>query len=131
MSATTSWQPAQDEPGELVTAAVTNPLENPGATGKVRPVILVRRQASRWHVMGLTSRSTYRNGQPRTPVPNPAAVGLRGPGYLWGQRLTAISVLDVYRHLGWVDTDLAEVLMAQANLCPDDVPTLVHHPIAG
>lgn len=114
------YESAQGLPGEVVLATVSNPLENPEARCKLRPVVLVRRDGSRWHVMGLTTRTTYRNGMGRTPIPNPRAVGLERSGYLWGDKLTAIYVVDLDRHLGWVDADLAVAIIVQARLNPAD-----------
>jgi hypothetical protein len=120
-----SRQYAFGEPGEVVTAAVGNPLENPSCMGKARPVVLVRREGALWHVMGLTTKSHYANGSPRTAVPNPAAVGLHSRGYLWGERLTRVSVLDIDGHIGWVDRELADLITVQASLSPSDAPRLM------
>jgi hypothetical protein len=68
---------AQREIRELVWASVGNPLENPRSGGKRRPVVLIARDEGHWQVMGLTTRSTYSDGSPRTPVPNPGKVGPR------------------------------------------------------
>lgn len=114
------YESAQGLPGEVVLATVSNPLENPQARGKLRPVVLVRRDGSRWHVMGLTTSATYQNGKGRTRIPNPRAVGLERPGYLWGDKLTAIYVLDLDRHLGWADIDLAVAIIVQAGLSSAD-----------
>jgi hypothetical protein len=119
------YNAALGQPGELAIAHVRNPLENPDSKGKPRPVVLVRRDNSRWFVMGLTTRRTYSNGAPRTPVPNPLAVGLDGPGYLWGDRLTAISTMDVDRHVGWVDAELAATIIVQARLDTIDATALI------
>ena len=112
-------------PGELVTASISNPLENAASRGKVRPVVLVRRDGGAWLVAGLTTSALYRTGGARTPVPNPTAVGLRGPGYLWGAKLTRVCALDIDRHIGWVDAALAAVIIRQACLRPDDAAALV------
>lgn len=121
----TVWTTAYGEAGEVVTASVRNPLENPASRGKDRPVVLVQRDGGQWMVMGLTTKATYADGSPRTPVPHPTAVGLNGPGYLWGEHLTRISVLDLRRHLGWVDAALAATLILQARLHPDRAAALV------
>ena len=121
------WEPAQGEPGEVVLAVVGNPIENPGCLGKVRPVVLVRREGASWHVMGLTTQARYKTtGAPRRPVPNPARVGLLGEGFLWAERLTGICVLNLQRHLGWADTDLAEAIIEQAQLGTRDAAALRH-----
>lgn len=119
------WRAAQGQPGEVVTALVSNPLENSASRGKLRPVILVRRDGSRWHVMGLTTKPIYRSGAPRQPVPNPLCVGLNRPGYLWANRLTGVSVLDIEGHLGWVDLALATAVITQAHLGPADSRALL------
>lgn len=85
------WISAEGRPGEVVLARVSNPLENPAATGKFRPVVLVRRDGCRWIVMGLTTLARYASGLPRTAVPNPAAVGLARPGFLWGNPTTVVA----------------------------------------
>lgn len=110
--------PAKGQPGEIVTARVGNPLENARCSGKARPVILVRREGCNWRVMGLTSKSIYRDGTPRSPVPNPAAVGLSNnrASYLWADHLTRVSVLDIDKHIGWVDGDLAVMVAELADL---------------
>ena len=104
------------QPGELVTARVRNGIENRTAVGKARPVILVASKGSAWRVMGLTTRPRYRDGSPRVAVPNPAVVGLRGQGWLWGERLTWLSRLDILDHIGWVDRALAREVAALAQL---------------
>jgi hypothetical protein len=97
------------ESGEVVVAAVGHPLEDPSAATKRRPAILLERHDGRWWLMGLTSKPTYRDGQPRTPISNPDALGLTGPGYLWG-RPTHVSALDVHTHIGWADEPTADLL---------------------
>jgi hypothetical protein len=119
-------------PGQVVMVCLANALERPGARGKWRPAVLIRRDGGSWAVMGLTTSSRYRDGNPRTPIPNPAAVGLRGPGYIWGCRTARISVLDLGRQIGWVDLEFAEEVVSMAHLVGDDASALlaaaeVHH----
>jgi len=104
------------QPGMLVLAWVRNPLENALSTGKIRPVVLVEREGGHWRVMGLTTRSRYSSGQNRVAVPAPARVGLNGPGYLWGDRLTRVCALDLERPIGWCDPLLAEAIADLARL---------------
>ena len=92
-------QPAELEPGELVWARIINGLENPRATGKVRPVILVESRGSQ-----------------RVAIPDPNAVGLRAPGWLWGGNLTWVSGIDIEDHIGWIDHALACELIDLASL---------------
>lgn len=110
--------------GELVLVNLLNGIENRGTHGKVRPAALVRRDGGQWKAMGLTTLSRYGDGTPRTPVPNPTAVGLRGPGYLWGCNLVSISVIDIGRHIGWADAALAEAIIALAKLTEPDAGAL-------
>lgn len=105
---------ASGEVGEIVWAGVRNPFENRRSQGKMRPVVLVERDGGHFRTMGLTTNETYRDGSPRTPIPDPAAVGLRGRGYLWGDRLTNVSAIDIGDHIGWVDAALAEAIVSQA-----------------
>jgi hypothetical protein len=75
-------------------------------------MILLHRESGHWMAMGLTTNPKYRNGQPRTPIPDPAALGLTPQGFLWG-RLTRISVLDVRAHFGWVTGEVLELIERQ------------------
>jgi hypothetical protein len=102
--------------GELVWADVRNPLENRASTGKMRPVVLVQREGGHYRTMGLTTQRTYGDGTPRVAIPNPRRVGLRGPGFLWGDKLTNVSVLDIGDHIGWSDAELAEAIITLARL---------------
>jgi hypothetical protein len=79
-------------------------------------MILWRREGGHWWAMGLTTKPAYRDGRPRTPIPDPAALGLSGPGYLWGCRLTRISVIDVRAHIGWATREVQELVDRQISL---------------
>lgn len=106
------YETAEDHlPGDVVLAKVMNPLENANNTGKFRPVVLIQRVGGHWRVMGLTTNDAFADGRKRTPVPNWQAVGLHGPGYLWGDRLTNVSVLDVGRRVGEADLELAVTIV--------------------
>jgi hypothetical protein len=118
------WIGATGAPGEVVTAVVSNPLENPRATGKVRPAILIRREGSRWAIAGLTTRSRFRSGVERPAVPDWAEIGLRGPGFFWARKLTQIGVMDVRDHLGWVSASVASALFEHVELTANDVVAL-------
>lgn len=104
------------EPGELVWVSIFNSLENRSATGKPRPAVLVERDGGQWQTMGLTTNATYRDGSPRIAIPNPAGVGLGGPGFLWGDRLTRAAVIDIGDHIGWADPALVDAVIALAGL---------------
>lgn len=88
-----------------------HPFEDPQSLGKLRPMILLGcRDGCQWKTMGLTTNPTYLDGRPRTPIPNPAELGLTGQGFLWGSRLTRISVLDLYAHIGWASKEVLELI---------------------
>ncbi len=110
--------------GDIVVADIRNPIENPASKGKRRPFLLVRRVDGHWLGMGLTTNPRYAGGVPRVAIPNPTAVGLTGPGFLWGGRLTNVSVLDIDRVIGRVDASLAEAVIALARLCCADAAAL-------
>jgi hypothetical protein len=114
----------QPGPGQVVWVQIFNPFENPGATGKWRPGILVRRCAGHWTVIGLTTNRRYRNGRDRTAIPQPRAIGLPGPGFIWGDRLTQVSAIDIGDHLGFIDEPTAEVLITVVNLDEQDAAIL-------
>jgi hypothetical protein len=116
---------AVQDPGELVWARLFNGLEDPAARGKTRPVILLRKVESHWLTMGLTTNRRYRDGSLRIPIPNPAAVGLSGPGYLWGDRLARISTIDLGDHIGWVDRALAKAIIRLTALPEEDAAALL------
>lgn len=104
------------EIGEVALGSVINGIENGSARGKLRPVVLVSSAGSLWRAAGLTTLSAYRDGSPRVAIPNPSRVGLGGPGFLWGANLTDICALDIHKHLGWVDAELAHRIIDLAAL---------------
>lgn len=107
---------ALGQTGELAWVSIFNSLENRAATGKFRPALLVARDGGTWATMGLTTNPIYRDGTARIAIPNPTAVGLRGPGFLWGDRLTPVSPIDVGDHIGWADAALVEAVIRLAAL---------------
>lgn len=110
--------------GDIVVAGVRNPIENRNSKGKNRPFVLVRRVDGHWCGMGLTTSSHYANGAARVAIPDPAAAGLRGPGFLWGDRLTNVSVLDIHVVIGNIDPSLAEAVISLAGLGSMDAAAL-------
>ena len=115
---------ADDKAGAVVLVRLLNALEDRTTTGKWRPALLIRRLGGQWKTMGLTTLDKYKDGSPRIAIPNPRMVGLRGPGYIWGERTSMISALDVGDHLGWVDPELAEAVITQAHLPEDEAAAL-------
>lgn len=106
--------------GDIVVAAVRNPIEDRSSRGKLRPFILVNRVDGHWRGMGLTTNPRYASGLPRLPIPNFQNVGLNRPGYLWGDRLTNVAVLDIHATIGRVDTALADAVIALVGLRGED-----------
>lgn len=110
--------------GDVVIVNLLNALENRRTSGKRRPAVLIRRENGHWGTMGLTTNPRYQDGTPRVGIPDPQAVGLRGPGWLWGARLANVSVLDVDSRIGRVDIALAEAIIALSNLDAEDAAAL-------
>ena len=103
-------------PGHIVWASVLNPLENPDSVGKLRPVVLVSGTSTHWRVMGLTTKRSYEGGNPRRPIPNHLNVGLPKPGFLWGDKLTRITVESVESFIGFADDPLVEEIIDLAKV---------------
>jgi hypothetical protein len=111
-----SRRPAELVPGELVWASIVNGIENPTARGKARPVVLVEPSGWAWRTIGLTTRPRHHDGIPRVAIPNPHAVGLKFPGWLWSGKLCFTSGIDIQDHIGWVDMPLAFEVIKLAGL---------------
>lgn len=105
-------------PGAVVLARVLNALENRTCTPKVRPVVLVCEEGGHWLVAGLTTNPRLRDGRERLSVPDWQAVGLRGPGYLWGNRLHTVSKMDLERVVGHTDIALVRAIAASHRMNP-------------
>jgi len=104
--------------GQIRWTNVRNPLENSMNTGKYRPALLVAGDDRQWRIMGFTTKSHYEDGQPRTPIPNHLAIGLHGPGYFWGCRLTRVDNIDIGFYIGNADHALLASLL---NLARSDL----------
>lgn len=103
---------AHHRPGEIVTAVVRNPLQDPNYKWKARPLVLLRREGAKWLVMGLTTLPNYTDCTPQRRLPNPLSCGLDdGDSYLWG-RASWVRALDIGNHIGYADEDLLAVLTA-------------------
>lgn len=100
--------------GDIRWANVLNPLENVNSTGKSRPVLLVSSTSTHWRVMGFTTKSMYESTEPRVPIPDWSSIGLTRPGYLWGDRLTRITIDSVNEFIGTADTRLGEAVIGLA-----------------
>lgn len=118
-------RPADLAQGELVWASIVNGIENPTATGKARPVILVEPSGWAWKTMGLTTRPRHYDGAPRVAIPDPHAVGLKFPGWLWSGKLCFTSGIDIQDHIGWVDLPLAFEVIKLAGLAGPTIHELL------
>jgi hypothetical protein len=110
---------AHHQAGEVVLVTLGNYLEaGERCRPKMRPAIIVAVGECQHTIIGLTTQATCRTtGHPRTKVPNPETIGLRGkPSYLWSGRPSRICRLDVRKHLGWITCDVIEFLGAQVSL---------------
>lgn len=103
---------AELEHGEIAWARIINGNARLGEVGKTCPAILVEARGAEWSILGLTTRSHYRNGSPRVAVPDPGAVGSDGPSWLWSERLCRISAIDVGDHIAWIDDPLAREVIS-------------------
>lgn len=104
--------------GQIRLTNVRNPIENSLNTGKNRPALLVSGNDKQWRIMGFTTKSHYEDGQSRTPIPNYIAIGLNGPGYFWGRRLTRVDTIDIGSYIGNADHELFASLL---NLARSDL----------
>lgn len=110
--------------GAVALARVLNALENPASGGKIRPVVLVLEEDGHWLVAGLTTNPRRRDGGPRLSIPDWNAVGLRGPGYLWGDRLHSVNKLDLDRLVGYADVALVRAICTSHRITPEALEAL-------
>ena len=108
----------EPQSGLLFWVNIMNPLENEDSQGKLRPAVLVSQLGGHWRVMGLTRKSTYMSGEPRRPIPNYAAVGLNGPGFIWGRRLTRVTADSIHGFIGFANHQLIEEIV---DIARDDI----------
>jgi hypothetical protein len=118
-------RPAELAPGELAWASIFNGIENPTATGKTRPVILIEPSGWAWRTMGLTTRPHHRDGSPRVEIPDTHAIGLKAPGWLWSGRLCLTAGIDILDHIGWIDEALAFEIIKLAQLAGTTIHPLL------
>jgi hypothetical protein len=112
--------------GLLFRVKILNPLEDEHAEGKIRPAVLVSQNGDNWRVMGLTTKSKYSTGESRRPIPNHVGVGLPGPGYIWGSRLTRVTVDSIHEFIGYANHQLVEEIidLARNDMSPSEIDDL-------
>ncbi len=98
------------QPGMIVIARVLNPFENACTTGKARPALVISTDEGHADIVGFTTRRHYANGAPRISIPNPTALGLHKPGFLWKPGTTRISTWDIDDQIGWISPALWDVI---------------------
>jgi hypothetical protein len=97
--------------GEIVWASVGNYLENPNATLKYRPVVILRAGQCQHWIAGLTTQPVFKTtGDPRVLLPVSDDCALCGQSYLWSPRATRVSRIDVRSHIGWISHDGIDVI---------------------
>lgn len=95
----------QEHAPGLVAVATVRAFNEGHSDGKRRPVVLVNIREGHhgelaWAVMGLTTKATYGNGDPRIPLVDWQQAGLRRPGFIWGGRLVIVPEEDVGEVVG-------------------------------
>ena len=107
-------------PGEVITGAFRNGIENRHASGKVRLVVVVEAADSGClTVIGLTSKGMTESGEWRVEMYGNRQWGWRGRSFVFGKRLASLSRIDVLDHVGWVLAGDAELLAHEFGLAPD------------
>jgi hypothetical protein len=114
------------EPGELVWALSGNWVENPKATGKERPWVIVETAGGQDIAVGLTTQPRYATtGSSRPEVPDVQSMGLpAGRSYLWSSRTVPLCRLGVRQHIGWVTRELVELIAKHTHLAPHVIERL-------
>jgi hypothetical protein len=110
--------------GDVVLANLINGIENRRSVGKTRPVILIDEVNGHWNALGLTTKSHYLDGTTRVAIPTPVEIGLNGPGFFWGTRLTRISKIDVLQHLGQINAETTRAITRHTHLSLKQVALL-------
>ena len=54
------------------------------------------------------------------PIPNWSEVGLKKPGFIWGNTVYRISVHDLGNHIGWADGALIDTILGAVKLTEAD-----------
>lgn len=97
--------------GEVITGNVLNGIENHHASGKVRLVVVVEVPAlGCLKVIGLTSKRITQSGKARMEILDNNNWGWRGRSFIFGERLTRLSRIDVGDHVGWISATDGETL---------------------
>lgn len=102
--------------GEIRWCNIVNGLENRAAAGKVRPALVIDESPGHVVAIGFTTQPTTRDGTDRPAIPNPGAIGLSRPGYLWSRRPARVGRLDLGGHIGWADADLIELVLSRTEM---------------
>lgn len=117
---TPSVERPQHAAGEVVWATVGNYLEDRNCDRKPRPAVILRAGGCQHWIAGLTTQATFKTtGESRVMVPVHRTCRLRGLSYLWALNPSRLCRLDVRSHIGWIDPEVASVLIEHMRL-PDE-----------
>jgi hypothetical protein len=111
--------------GEVVVGALRNFYNDSSLDKKARPVIILSPGGCQHTVAPLTTQAIYKStGVRRKKIPNPAACGLSGDGYLWSAVPRPLDRIDLRQHIGWVDHAMVMLLAETMSLSPRTVTQL-------
>jgi hypothetical protein len=121
MRSTSTSVPAEMSPGEVVIANLLNAIEDRQASGKERPVIIVKAPKDGClTVIGLTSKGVTRRGERRLPIATCGGGWLRGASFVFSSRPVRISRHDIYEHLGWIDEETQKMMTDKLGIAFDE-----------
>ena len=111
--------------GEVVVGALEDFYDDRSLKKKARPVIILAPGGCKHTVAPLTTQAVYKStGVLRKQIPNPAACGLSGDGYLWSAVPRPLERIDLRKHVGWVDHAMVKLLAETMRLPPKTVAQL-------
>lgn len=103
------------KPGDIWTANVYNTKQNAEATGKTRPVVVVRILSdNRVLVAGLTTLSKFEDGRARTRNPQPLSTS--DASYLWGGNLIPLPPSQLRRFVAKATDGLVHAVASEHKL---------------
>ncbi len=110
--------------GEVLVGALEDFYDDRSLDKEARPFILSP-GGCKHTVAPLTTQAVYKStGLPRKKIPNPAACGLSGDGYLWSAVPRPLERIDLRKHVGWVDHAIVKLLAETMSLPPKTVAQL-------
>lgn len=102
-------------PGDIVIADIRNGIENPYATGKARPALILCRRGGGYLVMGFTTKDTYADGAKRLVCPAHREMGMWGyRSFIWSLKPARVAGIDVSHKVGRVNDKLLKLIAKHA-----------------